>query len=226
MHRSPAGARPSSPRVRFNSPTKCAGVQSTYYLPFESEIPKTGEPRDWIGYYQWVGLLLCVQAAMFHTPRIIWRVLNSKSGIRVSTITDAAIQCTFKNDVDEVDKIIRYMVKHMGRFLTETSRNLLMAGDCKSVFWIMYGNYLCGMYLVVKILYIVNSVGQILLLDRFIGSSYGLYGFEVIDKLSKGEGISQSHRFPRVTLCDIDIRHLGTVNRYTVQCALPANLFN
>ena len=32
--------------------------------------------------------------------------------------------------------------------------------------------------------------------------------------------------FPRVSFCDFDIRRLGNVHRYSMQCALPLNLFN
>ena len=35
---------------------------------------------------------------------------------------DAAIECQRKMDPDDRDKIMRYMVKHMGRFLIDLSR--------------------------------------------------------------------------------------------------------
>ena len=214
------------PKSQVEFTNQVCWVQSTYYVPYDEELPEHDQPKSWIGYYQWVGLLLCFQAVLFYVPRIVWRILNQKSGISVVTLTDAAATCSMKQDQEQISKHISYMVKHMSRFLTDTSRSLLMSGDCKSIYYLLYGNYLCGMYLILKMLYITNSVGQIFLLDRFLGTSYGVYGFEVLDKLRKGEGISESHRFPRVSMCDIDIRHLGTVNTYTVQCALPINLFN
>ncbi len=42
---------------------------------------------------------------MFYLPRIIWRVLHTKSGVSVSSITDAAIGCQRK-----MDSIERYAV--------------------------------------------------------------------------------------------------------------------
>lgn len=201
-------------------------VKNTYYLPYEKEIPKTDSEKDWIGYYQWVGLLLCFQAVLFYIPRMIWRVFNKKSGISVATVTDAAINCQTIQDSEAREKTIMYMSKHMSRFLHDTSRSLLMSNKCKSCFWILYGNYLCVLYLIMKLVYIANAIGQIFLLDRFLGTKYSMYGFEVIDRLVKGEGLSVSHRFPRVTMCDISIRHLGRANNYTLQCALAVNLFN
>lgn len=53
-----------------------------------------------------------------------------------------------------------------------------------------------------------------------------MFGFEVVENLAKNNEWRESHRFPRVTLCDFQIRQLQNVHRYTVQCVLPINLFN
>jgi len=75
---------------------------------------------------------------------------------------------------------------------------------------------------------------QIFLLDSFLGmrSEYYIYGLTVAGSLLKSSATSAtlnwplSERFPRVTLCDFEIRQLDNVHDYTVQCVLPINLFN
>ncbi|KAI0240155.1 Innexin unc-9, partial [Lamellibrachia satsuma] len=209
------------------SPQVC-WTTNTYYLPFtQDRIPKPGASRGYIGYYQWVSLILSCQAVLFYLPRPIWRLFSKKSGIAVSTITDAAIECQRKSDADSRDKTIRYMTKHMGRFLLEMSRNEIVAPRrCKGFLWGIYGNYLIVLYIFIKLVYILNVVVQIFLLNVFLGMDYSWYGFNVFSRMLRGVEWTTSDRFPRVTLCDFQIRELGNINRYTVQCSLPVNLFN
>ena len=75
-------------------------------------------------------------------------------------------------------------------------------------------------------MYLVNVVSQLFILNAFLGTDYHIYGYEVVKKLLEKEDFSFSARFPRVTLCDFEIRQLGNIHRHTVQCVLPINLFN
>ena len=147
-------------------------------------------------------------------------------GVSIATVTDAAIECQRKTDPEARKKTLAYMINHMTRFLRELYRLQMMASPFARLWYIFYGNYMTVMYIVVKILYITNVIGQLFLLNEFLGSPYHLYGWEVLRNLVKGRSWTTSDRFPRVTLCDFKIRVLGHVNRYTVQCALPINLFN
>ncbi|BFZ15641.1 hypothetical protein BsWGS_18679 [Bradybaena similaris] len=88
------------------------------------------------------------------------------------------------------------------------------------------GTYLTGLYLFVKVLYVANVVIQFFLLNAFMGGWYNLYGFEVIDGLAKDHYWRDSPRFPKVTLCDFEIRQLQNIQVHTVQCVLPINLYN
>ena len=52
------------------------------------------------------------------------------------------------------------------------------------------------------------------------GNKYILFGFELAKDLFQGRDWTESGTFPRVTLCDFDLRRLGNMHRYTVQCML------
>jgi len=89
----------------------------------------------------------------------------------------------------------------------------------------LYGNYLITAYLAVKLLYLGNAVGQLFMLDAFLKIDYHLYGVQVVERLIRGQDWGYSERFPRVTLCEFEIRHQSRVHQYVVQCALTINLF-
>ena len=89
-----------------------------------------------------------------------------------------------------------------------------------------FGNYLVVLYLFCKIIFIANVIGQLFALNAFLGTDFNFYGIDVLTQLGTGSDWTASPRFPRVTMCDFKIRRLGNVQRYTVQCVLPINLFN
>lgn len=77
-----------------------------------------------------------------------------------------------------------------------------------------------------KLIMLANCLGQLFLLNKFLGFDYNFYGLYVLRAMLNGEEWHETPRFPRVTMCDFDIRRLGNVHRYTVQCVLTINLFN
>jgi len=89
-----------------------------------------------------------------------------------------------------------------------------------------HGNHLTAGYLAVKLLFLVNVVGQLFALNVFLGQDFHLFGVDVLRAVVAGRDWTASSRFPRVTLCDFRVRRLANVQRYTVQCVLPINLFN
>lgn len=73
---------------------------------------------------------------------------------------------------------------------------------------------------------LINVLAQLFLLDNFMGIDFHAYGFHVLASVLQGDDWTTSPRFPRITMCDLKVRRLGNVQRYTVQCVLPINLFN
>lgn len=210
-------------------------IRNTYYLPFEDYIPKEEEDRHMIPYYQWIPMILLVQALLFYLPCMVWRTLNGRSGIDVNNIVEAGE--TFQNTelAENREKTLRYMTKQMDRYLSNqrdyrtgctVSLKHCFSRTCCACCGRRRGNYLVVLYLLVKVLYIGNVIGQLFALNFFLGTDFHLYGIEVMKALARGEDWTASPRFPRVTMCDFKVRRLGNVQRYTVQCVLPINLFN
>ena len=131
--------------------------------------------------------------------------------------SDRYLRC-HKDDNSGSDRVCTLSVKHL---LTRTC--CLRCGR-------RHSNYLILLYVFVKFLYLVNAVGQIFLLDLFLGgSAFHAYGIDVLRgavDLESDWPETGSARFPRVTMCDVKIRRLGNVHRYTVQCVLPINAFS
>ena len=92
-------------------------VRNTYYLPFEEYIPKEHEKekRHMIPYYQWMPMILLVQALMFYMPIMVWRTLNKKSGIDVNNIVEAGETFQSAEKAVNRDVTLSYMTKQMDR---------------------------------------------------------------------------------------------------------------
>jgi len=211
-------------------------VKNTYLVPFEEELPKVTEPRHMISYYQWVPMILLVQAMCCYLPSIMWRYLCRRSGLNVAAIMDAAIAGQKTSYADIREKTTRYIVHQIDQYLVaradygeDTCYNKCkrtVARYCCIMYGKKYGNYLAICYLLCKFMYMCNSVGQLYMLDVFLGTDYHLYGIDVIRRFIIKDDWTMSERFPRVTMCDFRIRHMNQLHRYVVQCVLPINLFN
>ena len=173
----------------------------------------------------------------------------AKTRHRVARIWVISIRCRHPN-LDHIDaahvsseasyleireKAIRYIVNQMDRYLL-AQRDYrtgcfvrikhFIAKVCCVVGGRLYGNYLISAYLMIKGIYVINAVGQLFLLDALLVNDYHLYGAYIVEKLLRGQDWSQSERFPRVTLCEFEIRRQSRLHNYVVQCTLTINLFN
>ncbi|CAD5113443.1 DgyrCDS2610 [Dimorphilus gyrociliatus] len=212
-------------------------VSNNYYQPITKNIPRPAEQAriKRVSYYQWVPLVLLFQAAVYFIPCLLWRFLNKRAGIDVGAMMDAAKVCQRSSHTDMREKTLRYIVNQMDRYLLK-QRDLrtgccvrmkhALANYCCFVGGRFYGNYLTFSYLVVKFVYLFNAIGQLFLLDFFLGINYHWYGIFVLNKLIQGEDWTVSERFPRVTLCDFKIRSNNRLHEYIIQCVLTVNLFN
>lgn len=82
--------------------------------------------------------------------------------------------------------------------------------------------YVTFVYLFTKLLYLVNVVVQLVLLNRFLETDhYSWYGFGAIFDVMNGTTWEQSRVFPRVTMCDFKVSVINfnlSINKY--KCTL------
>ncbi|CAH1784827.1 unnamed protein product [Owenia fusiformis] len=214
-------------------------IKGTYYHPMKEHIPRVGEPREFdVNYYQWIPLFLMVQALLFYSPSVVWHTFNSRTGIDINKVITAAStlgevvlekrETTLKHLVRYIDN---YLDKHRDR-TAEASRivrlqRFLAEKCCMICVGKRTGSFIWVLYMLVKILYIGNVIGQLLAINSFIGMKHHLYGLGIFLNLASGKDWEESPVFPRITLCSFYMRTLGGNNhRHTLQCVLPVNLFN
>ncbi|XP_050418687.1 innexin unc-9 [Patella vulgata] len=211
-------------------------VKNTYYIPMDNTIPVEHNNRssEELTYYQWVPIILLFMAFLFKAPSILWRIFNSGSGLNLEKIVNMTTD-TQIGSPDKREETLRHISVYMDRWL-ETHRQyhwnaLIRARERVSKLCCFLcskrdGTYLTGLYIFVKLVYVVNVICQFFLLNAFMGEWYNMYGMEVLSGLYNDHAWKDSPRFPKVTLCDFDIRQLNNIQRHTVQCVLPINLFN
>lgn len=211
-------------------------ISNTYYLPNERPIPgEKFSTKSMISYYQWVPIVLLLQGLLSLCPNLLWRFISKRSGINLSSIMDAA-QITSQASYLEIrEKAIRYIANQMDIYLLaqreySTSCSVRMKKLISKLCWFVggkeYGNYLITSYLLIKSLYFVNAIGQITILAMILDEDYHVYGLQVVEHLIRSRDWGLLRHFPRVTLCEFDIRDQSRVHSYVVQCVLSINLFN
>ncbi|VDM23827.1 unnamed protein product [Toxocara canis] len=209
-------------------------IQNTYWVPMYENIPDdhTAREKRQIGYYQWVPFILIAEALMFSLPCMTWRLLNWQSGLNIQRIISTA--CDIQAIADSSAK--RDAIETLGSSIigfvdlqspsdTLPHRSFFSAFKCYR--FLVAGHYATSLYLLTKLCYTANIVLQFILLNAALKSDeYLLFGFQVLSDLLCGKPWTESGHFPRVTLCDFEVRYLANLNRYTVQCALLINIIN
>lgn len=67
------------------------------------------------------------------------------------------------------------------------------------------GTYVTSVYVITKILYIINVVVQFFIMNEFLGQRDHMWGFQILYDLTQGREWEESGNFPRVTLCDFEV---------------------
>ena len=170
-------------------------------------------------YYQWVPLILCLQALLFKLPNIFMYVLHGFSGLdfnKVAGLTSGYHHLNLTERRDLANQMARYIYRWCQLFPRGIPWRLL------TVVWLF-----------VKLLYCINVIIQMTYIDTFLKTTdepydnSTSYGDVIYDNIAKNNASfwKVSPIFPRKVLCDFAVRQFKNVHSYSIQCDLNANPF-
>ena len=156
-------------------------------------------------YYQWVCFVLFAQAVAFYIPRYLWK---TAVGGKVRML----LQDLPSLELSQDDKK-REQVRNVGWYLWSHRQNFT-------------GLYL--KYLACQVLNLVNTIGQIFFINKFLGGNFLTYG---IDILSASESSNRPDPmavvFPKMSKCTFHkFGPSGTVEVKDGLCVLALNILN
>lgn len=154
-------------------------------------------------YYQWVYVVLFFQAILFYTPRYLWKMWE---GNRIRSITRNSGTCTA--DAEKRNKIITYyLLDNLGR-----------------------NNFYMYRFIICELLNFGNVLGQMALMDYFLGSEFSTYGIDVLNLTELKPELRQDPMaaiFPKITKCTFNkYGASGSIQNYDGLCILPMNVVN
>ncbi|KAA0189704.1 Innexin [Fasciolopsis buskii] len=220
-------------------------VQGTIPILAGDKIPQTLD--EWayfdrkyrINYYQWIPFMLGLQGLMFYIPRIVWQLICShRTGTDLEHLVTVATQAGQAGPEDR-QKLVTHVASSLETMLYQHAE--YRTGRITNFKKRMYkacgllvvskrlGTWLAFSYFFIKLCYLTNSIGQLYLMQRFLGfnETMGNFGAQLANYMLEGRNWEQTRIFPRISFCYLaDIRQLGSVNRYVAQCVLPVNMLN
>lgn len=194
-------------------------IENTYFVRMDENLPDVGSERRIreLAYYQWIPFILILQAACCYAPRLVWKVLNSRSGINLTAFIPMALptkKVGGKKILKDVNMDYSPLVERIGNHAS-------LAIDNR----VKFGMFVTILYMIVKFLWLINVFVQFWILNIFLGPQYTLWGIGILIDLVNNRDWSVSGHFPRVTFCDVEVREMGNVHNWTVQCVLMVNMF-
>ncbi|CAD6184742.1 unnamed protein product [Caenorhabditis auriculariae] len=202
-------------------------VYNTYWVRPNDDVPLTIEERisQQLIYYQWAPFIMAIEAAFFYLPVLFWSQLSSKSGINIIKLVETAQKAEAAAADDRkkhVDVIIRHITNNLRKRVDEDTR----LAKVQKIFGYQHGKYITNVYLVTKVLYMTNSFLQFYSTNKFLGQNDPYWGARILSDILSGTDWELSGNFPRIAMCDFQVRVLGNLQRYSIQCVLTLNMFN
>ena len=185
---------------------KEVGTEIAYPGVANSEKANESKPRVYHAYYQWVLFVLLFQALLFWIPRLIWKSIEK----------------------DQIKNLMLDLEKHT---LKQEEREKKCGVLSSHLFDNrIYQGYLIFWYLMVEICNLLNVIGQMHMIHRFLGGKFWEYGIKFLSENPNDDPIgfdSLMEVFPRMTKCTFHMYGpSGDVMKNDAFCLLSVNILN
>ncbi|CAL1299156.1 unnamed protein product [Larinioides sclopetarius] len=166
---------------------------------------KADESQENHAFYQWIYLVLFVQAIMFYIPGFFWKSVEKR---RIKKLT-SGLGLDYPAIPEETKTInTKLLVKYILSSLHHNGRY-----------------FFC--FAVAEVLNFINVVGQVYLIDNAFGGEFTTYGLKVIgftEWVHYKRFDPMAKIFPRIIRCTLHrFGASGAIQKYDVMCALPIN---
>lgn len=186
-------------------------------------------------YYQWVPFVLGLQCIMFYLPRIFWQMVTYyRYGTDLQKLVAMSMEAITSQIKDTRDDLVRYVARTLEQMLFHYRDNRtsfcarLNRMGCVCTLSKRLGYWLVLSYVLMKLMYLANAIGQIYLMQRFLGlgTNYSYFGINIVHDIMSGRDWQKTMVFPRVTFCHVSLKSVGSNNHVVAQCVLPVNMLN
>ncbi|XP_015913017.1 innexin inx2-like [Parasteatoda tepidariorum] len=164
-----------------------------------------GEKRIYHAYYQWVCFVLFLQALLFYVPRYLWKNTEHNKIENLVMEFGSPIECAENNPKTKL--LVYYLKENMS-----------------------YHTFYGSMFVLAELLNFINVLGQIYLMDTFLGGEFTTYGTEVLSFTEWDYSLRYDPMikvFPRMTKCTFHrYGSSGDVQKHDAMCLIPINILN
>jgi len=193
----------------FSIPERFVGQQGQDIAhPGVAPIKMNGREPVYHKYYQWVCFVLFFQAGLFYVPRYLWKAAE---GGRVNMLAADMYGPSMVINRDERSDRIKTIIKYFKEMRGGHFMYMMKFVGCEA-------------------LNLINVLGQMYFMDRFLGGEFSTYGLKVLHYTEldpKEREDPMAVVFPKVSKCSFHKYGVsGTIEVHDALCVLPLNIIN
>uniref|UniRef100_A0A7E4V9P4 Innexin n=1 Tax=Panagrellus redivivus TaxID=6233 RepID=A0A7E4V9P4_PANRE len=227
------------PKGNWDSPWKQYAadfcfIDGTRYVNTSELLPNRHDLEDMpkMNFYQWLPFIFALMGFIALAPRYLWKAINDASYLCLKECCDMAVD-KFRKTTDASNPALLPMYDHLleaferkhpeTAIVNRSHMNLVIN------FWNRFisNKFLTLGYLFGKVLNIIVIFVLLQMLNVYVANQRDLdFGFNVITKLLNLQTWEHTGFFPRVSICNFDVRIKGDTEESTLwehhiaQCVL------